>query len=123
MPRRARVGAALGASLIVLAGILVVALYVPYRLNESANQRYVEEVIPLRALVQQLAIEVATRQADAEEFLLTRDEDAQRAYDRGQTRVNRTLSDLVPHQEREPSLAELLQEATLEIVQVQGALE
>ncbi len=39
--------AALGALILLLAGLLAGAFYVPYELNASANERYVRDVIPL----------------------------------------------------------------------------
>jgi two-component system, OmpR family, phosphate regulon sensor histidine kinase PhoR len=118
-----QVRAALGASLIVLAGIVAVALYVPYELNESANERYVEDVIPLRGLVDGLAADVATQQAAAEEFLLTRDRKALKLYYSSGRTLNMTLAGIQPYRQRYPSLSRLLQEATLRIFQVQAALE
>jgi two-component system phosphate regulon sensor histidine kinase PhoR len=118
-----QVRAALGASLIVLAGILAVALYVPYRLNESANERYVEEVIPLRGLAQRLALELATGHADAEEYLLSRDSEALGDYRAAQRAVNKTLRQIVPYEDRYPALDALVRDATFEIAELYGALE
>jgi signal transduction histidine kinase len=117
-----QVRAALGASLIVLGGILVVALYVPYRLNESAHERYVEDVLPLRALVDRLALQVATQQAHAEEYLLTRHHDALNQYFLGHRRVNRALRGISGYDDRHPRLQGLVREATTRIIVLQATL-
>ena len=52
----------------VLLAILLAAFYVPAQLQRSANEKYVEDAIPLRYLVQDLALQTARQQAAVEAF-------------------------------------------------------
>ena len=56
-----------------LLAILLAAFYVPAQLQRSANEKYVEDAIPLRVLVQDLALQISRQQAAVEAFLRTRD--------------------------------------------------
>ena len=57
----------------VLLAILLAAFYVPAQLQRSANEKYVEDAIPLRSFVQDLALQTARQQAAVEAYLRTRE--------------------------------------------------
>ncbi len=56
----------------LLVAILLAAFYVPSQLQRSANEKYVEDAIPLRSYVQDLALQTARQQAAVEAYLRTR---------------------------------------------------
>jgi signal transduction histidine kinase len=119
-----QVRAALGASLIVLAGIVATAFYVPYKLNETADKRYVQEVIPLRKVVQDLKVHTVALKAAVAEYVITRDERVVELYNDEHVQINRLLEEMEPHVERHPSLEQLRMLATEQIgdvVQLYGA--
>ena len=64
----------------VLVAILLAAFYVPSQLQRSANEKYVEDAIPLRYYVQDLALQTARQQAAVEAYLRTREEALLRRY-------------------------------------------
>ena len=57
----------------VLLAILLAAFYVPAQLQRSANEKYVEDAIPLRYYVHDLALQTARQQAAVEAYLRTRE--------------------------------------------------
>ncbi len=111
---------ALGTLIALLLGILVVAFYVPYELNSSANSKYVEDVIPLKSLVQDLVLQMTTQEAAIQAYVVTGDADERRRFHDGQAAVNRDLIAMQPLLRRHPSLDPLVRLATTQIADLEG---
>jgi signal transduction histidine kinase len=116
----AQLRAALGILILLLLGILAAGFYVPYKLNSSANQKYAEDVIPLRALVDDLVLRVARQQSDVQAYLLTTDSGHVKAF---QAAVGRANADLTQILRRHPSLDPLVRRATVQISELNGILQ
>jgi two-component system, OmpR family, phosphate regulon sensor histidine kinase PhoR len=114
---------ALGTLIALLLGILVVAFYVPYELNSSANSKYVEDVIPLRSLVDHLVLQMTREEAAVQAYVVTGDTGERRRFRKGQTAVNKDLAAMRLYGQRHPSLAPLLRLATVQIADLQGLFE
>jgi two-component system, OmpR family, phosphate regulon sensor histidine kinase PhoR len=114
---------ALGTLIALLLGILVVAFYVPYELNSSANSKYVEDVIPLRSLVDDLVLQMTRQEAAVQAYVVTGDIGERQRFLDGQTKVNRDLAMMKPYDLRHPSLAPLLRLATVQISDLRGLFE
>ena len=80
----------------LLLAILLAAFYVPSQLQRSANEKYVEDAIPLRYYVQDLALQTARQQAAVEGFLRTREPVRQQRYYRRGGRGNADLARMQP---------------------------
>jgi len=93
--------------MLVLAAILGVAFYVPYTLNKSSDERYVDDVIPLNSLVRDIVNQMATAEAAVHAHLLTDDKASLRRYDTALTQARKDVSGLGPYLERHPSLTPL----------------
>src|SRR5688500_20285429 len=79
-----------------LLAILMAAFYVPSQLQRSANEKYVENAIPLRYHVQDLALQVARQQASVGAFLRTREPIRLGRYTFAAAAANGDLSQLRP---------------------------
>src|SRR5712691_8384025 len=115
-----QVRAALGAVVVLLLAILAAAFYVPYELNASSNEKYVHDVIPLRGLVQDLVLQMATEHASVEAYLATGDRRTLNRYLRGSAAANRDLAAMQPYLRRHPEIDRLVQEAVPEISDLEG---
>jgi len=114
---------ALGASLLVLAAILAVALYVPYTLNKSADERYVEDVIPLNSSVHDLVIQMATAESAVYAYLVDQND---AALDRSNAAFERANADIIQINRRvgsHPRLRPLLAKAVVQISDLDLALQ
>jgi two-component system, OmpR family, phosphate regulon sensor histidine kinase PhoR len=114
---------ALGTLIALLLGILVVAFYVPYELNSSANSKYVEDVLPLRSLVDDLVLQMTSQEAAVQAYVVTGDMGERQRFHNGQTAVNADLHGIRSHLARHPSLNPLLRLATTQIADLGGLFE
>ena len=105
---------------IALTAILVAAFYVPSQLYKSANEEYVEDVIPLRGYVLDLKQQLLNQEAAVEAYLRTSDERRLRRFHLAADAANADLTRIRPHVARHPDLAPLLRRATQQIDVVQG---
>jgi PAS domain S-box-containing protein len=110
----------IGALMVVTACIVAAAFYVPYKLNSSANESYVEDVIPLRALVQDLVLQVTKQKAAVQAYLATGDADSLRPYYTGLAAANADLTAIRRRAARHPSMERLLRRAVPQISDLQG---
>jgi two-component system phosphate regulon sensor histidine kinase PhoR len=106
-----------------LAAILLAAFYVPAQLQHSANEKYVEDAIPLRYYVQDLALQVASQQASVEAFLRTREPVRVQRYTVAADAANRDLTLMKPLLGSHPRMFALVRTATTQIAEVQGAFD
>jgi two-component system, OmpR family, phosphate regulon sensor histidine kinase PhoR len=114
---------AIGALIAVLIAILAAAFYVPYELNESANEKYVRQAIPLRDAVNDLIVQMATSQSAAQTYLATaKPEDLDR-YQDALEGANDNLERMTPYTTRLPRLEALRKQATSDIAGLQEPLQ
>jgi PAS domain S-box-containing protein len=106
-----------------LSAILLAAFYVPAQLQRSANEKYVEDAIPLRSYVQDLALQTARQQAEVEAFLRTREPVRQQRYYIAADAANADLAKMRPHFIRHPRIEALVQQATGQLSELQGAFD
>ena len=106
-----------------LSAILLAAFYVPSQLQHSANEKYVEDAIPLRAYVQDLALQIARQQAAVESFLRTREPVRLQRYHQAIAATNADLAQMGPYLERHPQLKAVMQKTIAQIAELQGAFE
>jgi two-component system, OmpR family, phosphate regulon sensor histidine kinase PhoR len=104
-----------------LAAILLAAFYVPAQLQRSANEKYVEDAIPLRYYVQDLALQVARQQASVEAFLRTREPIRLERYTVAADAANGDLTQMKPLLGSHPRMFTLVRRATTQISELQGA--
>ena len=107
----------------VLLAILLAAFYVPAQLQRSANEKYVEDAIPLRSYVQDLALQTARQQAAVEAYLLTRDGALLQRYYTAADASNSDLQRMQPLLPNHRRMFALSRDATIQVSEVQGALE
>ena len=106
-----------------LAAILLAAFYVPAQLQRSANEKYVEDAIPLRYYVQDLALQVARQQASVEAFLRTREPVRLERYTVAADAANGDLTLMKPLLGSHPRMFALVRRATTQISELQGAFD
>jgi PAS domain S-box-containing protein len=106
-----------------LTAILVAGFYVPSQLQHSANEKYVEDAIPLRSYVQDLATQTARQQAAVEAFLRTRDPGRLPRYYLAVDGANKDLALMKPHFTDRPQVNALVQQATDQLAVLAGALD
>ena len=107
----------------VLLAILLAAFYVPSQLQRSANEKYVEDAIPLRFYVQDLALQVTRQQASVEAFLRTREPVRVQRYYVAADAANRDLALMKPLLSSHQRMFALVRKATTQISELQGALD
>ena len=107
----------------VLLAILLAAFYVPAQLQRSANEKYVEDAIPLRYVVQDLAIQTARQQAAVEGFLRTGELARQERYSVAAAEANADLAKMQPLLGTHPRMFTLRRKATIQISELQGAFD
>lgn len=106
-----------------LLAILLAAFYVPSQLQRSANEKYVEDAIPLRFYVQDLALQVTRQQASVEAFLRTREPVREQRYNLAADEANRDLARMQPLLSSHQRMFALVRQATTQISELQGALD
>lgn len=106
-----------------LAAILLAAFYVPTQLQRSANEKYVEDAIPLRSYVQDLALQTARQQAAVEAYLRTREPALLERYYTAADASNSDLARMRPLLPNHRRMFALSRKATIQIAELQGALE
>jgi len=106
-----------------LLAILMAAFYVPSQLQRSANEKYVENAIPLRYHVQDLALQVARQQASVEAFLRTREPIRLERYTIAAEAANGDLTQMRPLLGSHPRMFALVRRATTQIAELQGAFD
>src|ERR671911_1659870 len=106
-----------------LLAILIAAFYVPSQLQRSANEKYVEDAIPLRFYVQDLALQVTRQQAAVESFLRTREPVRVQRYHLAVDAANRDLALMKPLLSSHQRMFALVREATTQISELQGILD
>lgn len=114
---------AIGALILLLAAILAAAFYVPYELNAEANDRYVRDAIPLKALVADVTQEMATQEAVVQAYIVTGDRSTLERYFASVAAVNDDLARMTPHLRKHPRLDRLVQRAVPQISSLQGLFE
>jgi two-component system, OmpR family, phosphate regulon sensor histidine kinase PhoR len=102
---------AIGALIAVLIAILAAAFYVPHELNESANEKYVRQAIPLRSAVENLVVDMATAEAAANSYLVTKAPRQLARYQDAIDAANEDLTAITPYARQDPRLEELRQQA------------
>ena len=107
----------------LLVAILLAAFYVPSQLQRSANEKYVEDAIPLRYVVQDLAIQTARQQAAVEGFLRTGEPARQERYSVAAAEANVDLARMQPLLGSHPRMFTLRRKATIQISELQGAFD
>jgi signal transduction histidine kinase len=93
---------------------------VPYELNRSTNERYVSDAIPLRALVQDLTLQMVNMETGVRGYLITGSPEALEPYDQGLAAVNADLIAMRPHLARHPNMDRLVQAALPQIAALEG---
>ncbi|MDQ3823188.1 MAG: CHASE3 domain-containing protein, partial [Actinomycetota bacterium] len=119
-PVSAQLRLAIGALLALLLGILAAAFWVPYELNSNTNDRYVEDVIPLRGLVHDLSIQLVEQEAAVRGFVITGDRRDLTRYNNALHAVNRDLNAMRPYFARHPSIERLVRRALVQIADLEG---
>ncbi len=107
----------------LLLAILLAAFYVPSQLQRSANAKYVEDAIPLRFYVQDLALQVARQQASVEAFLRTREPVRVQRFYVAADAGNRDLARMKPLISSHRRMFALARKATTQISELQGAFD
>jgi PAS domain S-box-containing protein len=111
-----------GVVIAALVAILAVALYVPTRLNASANEKYGNEAIPFRQEVHDLVLRKLEQKAAADRYVVTRDEASFQRYLTAEIDASSELSDLTGFFDGLPALSELTRSATTQSTDVDVAL-
>ncbi|HET9674270.1 MAG TPA: ATP-binding protein [Gaiellaceae bacterium] len=114
---------AIGVLILLLAGILAVALYVPWQLQQSATERYVDDVIPLRGHVHRLRESLLEQEAAFQAFLLTRDTTRQAQYSEAQAVMLTELAQIKRFDARHPELVPLEKRMTSQLADLTGRFE
>ena len=114
---------AIGVLILLLAGILAVALYVPWQLQQSATDRYVDDVIPLRSHVHKLRESLLQQEAAFQAFLLTHDTARQAQYSAAQAVMLGELAKIKEFEGRHPELIPLEKKATAQLADLTGRFE
>ena len=114
---------AIGVLILLLAGILAAALYVPLQIYDSANEKYTQDAIPLGNHVHQLTEGVLKQQAALQAFVLTRDARQQEQYSLAQSDVLRALGQIKQFEGRHPELVPLTKKATTQLSDLTGLFE
>ena len=119
-PVSAQLRLAIGALLALLLAILAAAFWVPYELNSNTNERYVNDAIPLRRLVQDLTLQLVEQEAAVRGYLVTGDRMDLRRYENGLAAVNNDLIAMRPYLARHPSMERLVRHALPQIADLEG---
>jgi signal transduction histidine kinase len=119
-PVSAQLRLAIGALLALLLAILAAAFWVPYELNSNTNERYVNDAIPLRRLVQDLTLQLVEQEAAVRGYLVTGDRTDLTRYEEGVAAVNADLIALRPYLARHPSMERLVRRALPQIADLEG---
>ena len=119
----AQLRVAIALLLAALLAILLAAFYVPAQLQRSANEKYVDDAIPLRFYVQDLALQIARQQAAVEAFLRTRDPVRLQRYTVAAAASNTDLTRMKPLLSSHPRMFTLVRKATVQISELQGAFD
>jgi PAS domain S-box-containing protein len=106
----------------VLVAILAVALYVPTRLTASANEKYGNDAIPFRQVVNELLLAKMEQRSAADRYLVNRDEASYQDYVDAALEVSPKLNELTAYRDSLPRLDALILRATKESSDVDGAL-
>jgi two-component system, OmpR family, phosphate regulon sensor histidine kinase PhoR len=114
---------AIGALIAVLIAILAAAFYVPYQLNERANEKYAEEAIPLRTLVQDLRVQMAIAEATAKSYVITKSKAEHRRHKDALVQANEDLTELDGYSGRLPGLDPMLPRASAAMSDVAAHLQ
>jgi two-component system, OmpR family, phosphate regulon sensor histidine kinase PhoR len=116
----AQLRVAIALLVIALTAILLAAFYVPFQLYTSADEEYVEDVIPLRGHVFDLRQQLLEQEAAVEAYLRTADEEQRQRFYAAADSANADLALVRAHVGRHPEIAPLLRRATVQINEVSG---
>jgi two-component system phosphate regulon sensor histidine kinase PhoR len=119
-PVSAQLRLAIGALLALLLAILAAAFWVPYELNSNTNERYVNDAIPLRRLVQDLTLQLVEQEAAVRGYLVTGDRADLRRYEQGVAAVHSDLVAMQPYLAKHPTMERLVQRAVPQIADLEG---
>ena len=119
-PVSAQLRLAIGALLALLLGILAAAFWVPYELNANTNERYVDDVIPLRGLVHDLSVQLVEQEAAVRGYVITGDRRDLVRYNNALDAVNRDLGAMRPYFARHPTIERLVRRALGQIADLEG---
>ncbi len=103
--------------------LLAVGIGVSRGIHDSATEEFVEDAIPLKAAVQDLAFQMAAQQNAVRGFLLTDDRSALAAYDAAREGADADLAYIRANVVKHPELAGRLREAEPIIAELQRFLE
>jgi two-component system, OmpR family, phosphate regulon sensor histidine kinase PhoR len=106
---------AIGVLILLLAGILAVALYVPAQIYESANEKYVDDAIPLRSNVHKLIEDLLEQEAALQGFFNTDDQAQRERYISAQVDALSDLTAIEQFESRHPKLTPLTKRATIQM--------
>jgi two-component system, OmpR family, phosphate regulon sensor histidine kinase PhoR len=111
---------AIGVLILLLAGILAVALYVPAQIYESANEKYVKDAIPLRQQTHELIEHLLEQEAALQAYINSDDVRQRNRYISAQAEAITDLGQIKQFEGRHPELAPLTQRATIQMGDLQG---
>jgi two-component system, OmpR family, phosphate regulon sensor histidine kinase PhoR len=106
---------AIGVLILLLAGILAVALYVPAQIYDSANEKYVDDAIPLRSNVHKLIEDLLEQEAALQGFFNTDDQAQRERYLSAQVDALADLTAIEQFESRHPQLTPLTKRATIQM--------
>jgi PAS domain S-box-containing protein len=115
----AQLRVAIAVLVIALSAILIAAFYVPAQLERSAQEQYVEDVIPLQRKVQDLNLHLAQQEVAVEGYLRTNDPVLQQRFYASNSDSNDVLAQIKTHVERHPELEPLIRRAVIQIGDLQ----
>jgi two-component system, OmpR family, phosphate regulon sensor histidine kinase PhoR len=119
-PVSAQLRLAIGALLALLIAILAAAFWVPYELNSSTNERFVDDAIPLRGLVNDLSVQLVEQEAAVRGYIITGDRGDLVRYENALHAVNRDLVAMRPYFARHPTIEQLVRRALGQIADLEG---
>jgi len=111
---------AIGVLILLLAGILAVALYVPAQIYESANEKYVNDAIPLRQQAHELIEHLLEQEAALQAYLNSDDVGQRNRYISSQAEALTDLGQIKQFEGKHPQLEPLVERATIQMADLQG---
>jgi PAS domain S-box-containing protein len=100
---------------VLLVAIVTAAVLVSRDINRSANEKYVDDAIPLKANVQDILVQMLNQQTAVRGYLISGLETALQPFEMGRRQVLRDLAYIGAHTEGHPMMASLLRRVTPQI--------
>jgi methyl-accepting chemotaxis protein len=104
-----------GAVLVVLAVIVVVALKAVGQINDSAEEKFVNDAIPLKALTTDILTQMVNEETGVRGYLVTGDKSSLDPYYAGREKVAENLKAAAPYLEKHPIMKGLVEDAKPQI--------